>query len=95
MLEEFPESITVGCNDYEIIWTDKLVEGGNLAITDFQHCTIRISYQCLDIKWQILLHEILHIIDHVYNANKLDEDTIERLSHGLLQVIKQLDERGE
>jgi hypothetical protein len=34
------------------------------------------------------LHEVLHAIDESYNNGKLDEDTIDRLSHGLLQLIK-------
>ena len=42
-----------------------------------------------DRKLQIFIHELLHAIDYVYNANKFkDDDTIERLSQGLYQVLK-------
>lgn len=36
----------------------------------------------------IFIHEVLHAIDYYYNAHKLDEDTVERLSSGLYQVLK-------
>ncbi len=36
---------------------------------------------------QAFWHETLHAIDAVYNADKLDEDTTERLSQGLFQVL--------
>lgn len=38
-------------------------------------------------KDRIFLHELLHGIDRIWNNNKLDEETIVRLSNGLLQVI--------
>ena len=37
---------------------------------------------------QTLWHEILHMVDIVYNGEKLDEDSISRLSEGIYQVIK-------
>ena len=37
---------------------------------------------------QTFFHEMLHAIDKVYNANKLEEETVERLSEGLYQVLK-------
>ena len=37
---------------------------------------------------EIFIHELLHIINEIYNSNKLDEKTIERLSYGLHQVLK-------
>ena len=37
---------------------------------------------------EVLIHEILHQIDVVWKCD-IDEDNIERLSQGLLQVLKQ------
>ena len=36
---------------------------------------------------ECFLHEILHCVDNIYNCQKLDEDTITRLSQGLYQVF--------
>lgn len=37
---------------------------------------------------QTLFHEMLHAIDKVYNADKLEEEYVERLSEGIYQVLK-------
>lgn len=37
---------------------------------------------------ECFIHEVLHCIDSVYNNQKLDEDTIDRISQGLYQVLK-------
>lgn len=37
---------------------------------------------------ECFIHELLHCIDSVYNNQKLDEDTIDRFSQGLYQVLK-------
>lgn len=39
---------------------------------------------------QTFLHELLHAIDNAYNANKLEEEQVVRLSEGLYQVIKEI-----
>ncbi|MDO9575364.1 MAG: hypothetical protein Q7J55_02415 [bacterium] len=36
---------------------------------------------------EIFTHEILHGVDYIYNGDKLDEDTIKRMSEGLYQVL--------
>jgi len=40
---------------------------------------------------QTFFHEMLHAIDKVYNADKLEEEVVERLSEGLYQVLKDND----
>jgi len=40
---------------------------------------------------ETVLHEILHCIDNVYNSNLLDDNQVERLTHGLYQVFKDND----
>ena len=37
---------------------------------------------------EILIHEVLHAIDWVYNGNSLTETTTDQLAQGLYQVIK-------
>ena len=41
-----------------------------------------------NIEPQILLHEVLHAIDFSYNNERLDEETIERLSQGLYDFLR-------
>jgi hypothetical protein len=36
---------------------------------------------------ETLMHEIVHAVDVKYNAGKLDEETVQRLSEGLYQVL--------
>lgn len=40
---------------------------------------------------QTFVHELVHCVDQVYNNNKLDEDTVARISEGLYQVLKDND----
>ena len=37
---------------------------------------------------QTFIHEMLHCVDQVYNANSLEEEEITRLAEGLYQVLK-------
>jgi len=37
---------------------------------------------------QTFFHEILHCIDVIYNSRQLTEESIERLSQGIYQVLK-------
>lgn len=39
---------------------------------------------------QVWWHEVVHAIDRVFNGSKLDDDTTERLSQGIYQVVQQL-----
>ena len=39
-------------------------------------------------KEECFVHEIIHAIDSVYNNNSLEEKTVDRLSQGLYQVLK-------
>lgn len=51
----------------------RTVDNGARSITDMEEC---------------LLHEILHGVNIIWKCD-LDEDNIERLAQGLLQVLKQ------
>lgn len=39
-------------------------------------------------KEECFIHEMLHAIDCVYNNNATDEKTVDRLSQGIYQVLK-------
>jgi len=40
---------------------------------------------------EIILHEILHCVDNIYNSNSLEDDQVHRLANGLYQVLKDND----
>ena len=37
---------------------------------------------------ETFMHELLHCVDNIYNNQNLDEATVDRLSQGLYQVLK-------
>ena len=93
---EFPKNVKVGGMEYKIIfpyqYTERCDEMG-------QAChgigVIRVANRDSsgeeihnDRSKEVLLHEIMHIIDWVYNSQKMEEDTVDRMSHGLFQVIR-------
>ena len=92
---KIPDKVKVGGKDYKIVWNDELLtnEGFNgLAC----HREL-IIYLCKIYRGdklaksnieEVFLHEIIHAVDTVYNNHSLDEDTVDRLSQGLYQVLK-------
>ena len=36
---------------------------------------------------ETFIHELIHMVDAVYNGGKLDEETVSRMSEGLYQVL--------
>ena len=91
-----PSKLKVGGTTYKIIKDYKFIERFDLiGQIENLKCEIRLQSNDgsgkfnHDRKLQIFIHELLHAIDYVYNANKFkDDDTIERLSQGLYQVLK-------
>jgi len=89
-----PNSVKIGGKTYNIIYPYTFVERfDHMAQINNDMLTIFLTDMCEKQplpKQQIeesLLHEIIHAVDYIYNANKLDEDTISRLSEGLYQVL--------
>jgi hypothetical protein len=97
---KIPSKVKVGGFTYKVIKNYKFKEDSTLCgQTDNSLLEVRISY--IDISGEkrkeekieeIFLHEILHLVNQIYNANKLDEETVTRLTMGLYQVLK--DNRG-
>ena len=97
---KIPSKIKVGGFTYKVIKNYKFKEDPNLmAQGDHDLLEIRISYlghsgerRSQEKIEEAVLHEILHCVNITYNSNKLDEETIDKLSNGLYQVLK--DNRG-
>ena len=90
-----PKTLKIGGHNFKIIYPYRFKERfDRLGWTDLDLCKIHLSgtdnIDKLPISKieEVFIHEMLHAIDEVYNANKLDEDTVKRLSCGLYQVLK-------
>ena len=82
--------IKIGAFDYKVIEKDDVNIDGvlKLGTFDYTNQTIEIKTGLTkDRKRQTLLHEIIHCIDDEYIVG-LEEDQIERLTSGLLQVFR-------
>ncbi len=91
-----PEEIKVGGHTYEIVTPYKFTERSDLrGQTDHLTLKIKLSVQTNNgepisesNKEASFFHELLHCVDVIYNAGKLDEETVERLGEGLYQVLQ-------
>ena len=92
---KIPKTLKVGGFNYKVIQGYKFKEKELAGQADHRSLEIRLSsidpggnkYAQAKIE-ECFLHELLHAVDCVYNCNKLDEDTVDRLSNGLYQVLK-------
>jgi hypothetical protein len=93
-----PPTITIGAHTIETIQDHLFVERTDVLGTfSLAQNTIRVasvdgsgvpmSRTAIE---QVWCHEVVHAIDAIYNGRKLDEDTTERLSQGVYQVVRQL-----
>ena len=89
---KLPKRVKIGARTYRVIKDYNFKKQDDdedvMGMHNGMYGTIRIAPTGNDIhKFQILIHEMLHGIDAVYNSDKLEEDTVERLSQGLVQVL--------
>jgi len=92
---KIPEKIKVAGHYYKVKWDDEYLSNeGYLGLSVHRKllmwlCKIyrgdKLSKSLIE---QTVIHEILHCVDTAYNNHALDEDTIDRLSEGLYQVLK-------
>jgi hypothetical protein len=62
--------------------------GGNIGLADFNKQLITINENCTDqTKHIAVLHEILHILDRVYNL-KLSEEQVIYTTHALIALFE-------
>jgi len=90
---EIPDTIKVGGLDYTVIFGRSLRLAGNLRKGETRYAEQVIAIDDTALQQQInevMLHELLHAVDNVYNADCLTEDEVNRLAHGLHQVFEQL-----
>lgn len=87
---KIPKEVKIGGLTYKVIqnyiFTERVDLRGQCDNTAQEIRLMgKISQESIE---QTFFHELLHAIDNVYNAYKLDDDTTERLSQGLYQVLK-------
>ena len=93
------KQVKIGGFVYKIDYPYVFKERGDLSgQADHTGLTIRISKgdsgeepYAKEKQSGIILHEILHCIDEVYNNNSLEERQIDCLTNGLYQVFKDND----
>lgn len=92
---KIPSKVKIGGHWYNIIFPYKFIERADVdGYTDHDILEIKIADgDGLDQRLaeskiiEIFFHEIIHAIDHVYNAGALSEETVKRLGQGLYQVL--------
>ena len=91
-----PSSIKIGGLTYKVIKNFKFSkkDGSNykIFIGDANHKNLEIRLSTNGISREkveeTFLHEVLHCVDDIYNNNSLSERSINSLSCGLYQVLK-------
>jgi len=92
---KIPDKIKVAGQVYKVVWDDEFLSNeGFIGFACHNRLTIflckiyRGEKLAKSIIEENLLHEILHTVDVNYNNHSLDEKTVDRLSEGLYQVLK-------
>ena len=92
---KIPDKLKVGGQVYKVVWDDKLLSNEDcIGLARHNQLTIylckifRGGKLAKTIIEENLLHEIIHTVDVTYNNHSLDEKTVDRLSEGLYQVLK-------
>ena len=90
---KLPKKIKIGGFTYKIVVLDNLVrvtgsEEADGLITPNRSIIHIVKKESEQFMGQAFLHEVMHGIDMAYNGDVLDEPTIERISQGLYQVLK-------
>lgn len=92
---KIPKKVKIGGHWFKVLFPYKFIERSDVdGHTDMDTFEIKIangdgvSQKLADSKiMELFLHEIIHAIDHVYNASQLDEKTVRRLGQGLFQFM--------
>ena len=92
---KIPNKVKVGGKDYKIVWDDEFLSNQNyMGLACHRELIIWLCKKyrgdtlAKSVIEEIVIHEILHTVDEIYNNHSLDEDTIDRLSNGIYQVLK-------
>jgi len=86
---KYPKYIKIGGHKYRIIFKKKFRDPTSKGMVVFGKHILFLNSKMDDQETEFVFwHEILHIIDKIYNAQSLNEKTICRLSEGLFQTLK-------
>ena len=83
--------IKIGGHEITVIVKESIIDEGGNALNGFyreREGVILISRQAGAMMAETLIHEVMHAVDTIFNNGKLDEDTIDALAQGWLQVLK-------
>ena len=86
---KIPKVLKVGGHKYKVMKGYKFAKKESL-VGQARHMDLEIRLQKGINKRkleEIFLHEVIHCVDNVYNRQKLKEQTIDRISEGLYQVL--------
>ena len=96
---KIPESVRIGGQEYAVVYEPVLVDDGKELCGQIRYMKgeIALSEGCdmgHDAACQTLLHEILHGIARLFNAEIEDEETvIDMFAKGLYQVLQDNESR--
>lgn len=93
---KIPKTLKVGGITYKVIKRSRFSKGDSKfsGLAKHSQATVELALDFEDVPFDIqkveecFIHELLHCVDNIYNNQKLDEDTVDRLSQGLYQVLK-------
>lgn len=93
---KLPKTIKIGGRNWSVKCPHTFTDNANKwGFCDYGMQEIRLSDKCIsgekvhDEQLRLgLIHEVLHAIDYVYNNDKLEEDVVDRIGEGLLQLLQ-------
>jgi len=96
---KIPNKIKIGAYDVKIVFPYVFTERSDrygyysetskkICITDKDSNGSELNRALIE---QILLHEILHAVDDIYNGSNVDERDITNIAQGLYQALKDND----
>jgi len=93
---KIPDKVKIAGHYYKVIWDDKGLIKKHLigqSSNDFKEIRLCKHYKSKRSRArseieETFLHEIIHTVDRHYNNDSLSEKTVDRLSQGLYQVLK-------
>jgi len=82
-----PKVIKIGGHVFEVKRVKRCEDDAD-GFYDLTKQLITIDEENRKYEGQVLLHEVLHAIDYVYNNAILTEEQVERLSQGLYDFLR-------
>lgn len=83
-----PETVQIGGHVYKIVFNRDVVDEGDYARVNHRTLTIELNpVRPASQKGEALIHELIHIVNSVYNNGRFNEDDVAGLSEGLWQVL--------